>query len=188
MNVNRSRLFVGGTLGLLSTATAILCYRPLLILSGATNRVIATAMSAETLRQTASAVIAGYNAWTMDAIMAPRSASCIQQILPLSLGRPPMNNEEYTTYFGAFIPAFRNFKVTIKDTVIDEKERKICMWASSTAETAIGPYSNEYMLLLKCDEEGKVEWVGEFVDTSVSIGYLGRLKERIAEQASASAV
>ena len=139
-------------------------------------------MSTDILRQTASAVISGYNTWSMDAIMAPRSPTCITQILPLSLGMPPMDNKEYVTYFSKILPAFRDFKLTVKDMVVDERERKVCIWASSTAETVIGRYENEYMILIKCDEEGKVEWFGEFVDASVA-GFFRRLRERMAELA-----
>ncbi|THU82251.1 hypothetical protein K435DRAFT_691943, partial [Dendrothele bispora CBS 962.96] len=112
--------------------------------------------TSETLKATAAAMISGYNTWDLEAILSDswRSPSCIHQVLPLSLERPLMDNAQYRQYFGAFMSAFRNFAVTVKDTIVDEKQRKVWMWASSIAETDIGPYKNEYVLILNCDEQG----------------------------------
>jgi len=62
-------------------------------------------------KATAKAVIDGYNAWSMDKIMAYRTEDCTQQVLPASLGRPVMNNTQYRERFSQMIPHFRNFKV-----------------------------------------------------------------------------
>lgn len=43
--------------------------------------------------------------------MSHRAPACTQQVLPLSLGRAPMNWDEYRAYFGGFMNIFSNFKV-----------------------------------------------------------------------------
>jgi hypothetical protein len=138
----------------------------------------------ETLQATASAFVSAYNTWDLENILSDswRSPSCVLQVLPLSLGRPALDNVQYREYFGGFLKAFRNFHVTVKDTIIDEKEMKVSIWASSTADTDIGPYKNEYVLILKCGEDGKVKWIGEFVDSNVGVTFFPKLRKFLEEQ------
>ncbi|KAK7448502.1 hypothetical protein VKT23_013763 [Stygiomarasmius scandens] len=138
----------------------------------------------KTLNATASALISAYNAWDLDAILSDswRSPSCIHQILPLSLGQPAMDNTFYRHYLRTFMSTFRNLTVTVKDTIVDEKQRRVLMWASSKAETDIGPYANEYALILKCDEDGRVVWVGEFLDSQYTIAFFIKLREHMASK------
>ena len=138
-------------------------------------------MSRSTLLETAIAAIDGYNTWTPEAIMAYRAPDCITQILPASLGRPPMNNEQYLAYFAPIMPAFKNFHVTVKHTIVDEEARNVVMHAHSTATTELGDYSNEYMLVLYMTVDGtKLVRFEEFVDSKYSADYLPRLREHLA--------
>ncbi|KAI1365922.1 hypothetical protein F5Y08DRAFT_338139 [Xylaria arbuscula] len=138
-------------------------------------------------RQTALAVIDSYNKWDFEAISALRSEDCVQLILPQSLGRPPMNNAEYKAYFSPLMPLFQEFTVTINDLVEDEKENKVVMWAKSTATTAIGPYANEYVIILHMNESGdKIAKFIEFVDSQFSATFFAKLREHLAQQASSA--
>lgn len=138
-------------------------------------------MSRSTLLETGCAVIDGYNAWKIEAIMAYRAPNCIHQILPASFGRQPMNNEQLLAYFTPIMPAFKNFHLTVKNTVVDEQARKVVLHASSTATTDLGDYSNEYMLVLHMIEDGtKVVLFEEFVDSKYSAEFLPRLRELLA--------
>ncbi|KAL8796248.1 MAG: hypothetical protein Q9195_001363 [Heterodermia aff. obscurata] len=137
-----------------------------------------SAPSRSTLLSTASSVLAGYNAWSIPAILAPRSATCTQEILPHTLRIPSMNNDEYATYFAPSLPVFRNFTVKAHETIVDEEARKVVMLASSTAETDIGPYSNEYVLVIKMGRDGRqAEKVIEWVDSGYAIKYFGKLRQ-----------
>ena len=137
-------------------------------------------MSRSTLLETGCAVIDGYNAWKPEAIMAYRAPNCIHQILPASLGRQPMNNEQFLAYFTPIMPAFKNFHVTVKNTIVDEEARKVVLHTSSTATTDFGDYSNEYMLVLHMTVDGtKVVLFEEFVDSKYSAEYLQRLMEHL---------
>ena len=81
------------------------------------------------------------------------------------------------------MPEFRNFHVTVKNTVVDEEARKVAMHASSTARTDLGDYSNEYMLVLHMTEDGKkVGRFEEFVDSKNSTDFFPRLREHIADK------
>ncbi|KAI1349545.1 hypothetical protein F5Y01DRAFT_183670 [Xylaria sp. FL0043] len=146
-------------------------------------------MSSETApsrrRQTALAVIDAYNKWSIDAIMALRTDDCIQQILPKSLGRPAMDNAAYKAYFSAFMPHFQNFTVTINDVYEDTQENKVVFWAQSEASTEIGPYTNEYVLIMYMNEAGdKITKFLEFVDSSNSVNFFPKLREHIAQKAN----
>ena len=127
--------------------------------------------------KTAHAVIAGYDTWTLDAILSYRANNCLHYILPTSLGIKPMNNAQYATYFEPNLPLFRDFKVKVHDTIHDAATQKVSMWATSTAMTDIGGYTNEYMIVLHLNEEGtKVEKLFEYVDSAHSIQFMGKLR------------
>ncbi|KAI0909428.1 hypothetical protein F4823DRAFT_426470 [Ustulina deusta] len=136
-------------------------------------------------RRTALAVVEAYNKWSTEAIMAIRAEDCTNQILPKSLGRPAMDNAAYKAYFEAVMPGFEDFAVTVNDMVEDARENKVVMWASSTASTEIGPYVNEYVIILYMNEAGdKVTKFLEFVDSSYSVAFFPRLREHLAQKAS----
>ncbi|KAF2996998.1 hypothetical protein E8E14_002572 [Neopestalotiopsis sp. 37M] len=137
-------------------------------------------------REVAFQAIEAYNKWTIDAVMAYRDESCIQQILPkrptfvrtASLKREPMNNAAYRVAFGAMMPLFRNFHVTVDDVFEDEANNKIAMSVHSTAETPIGPYDNEYVMMFNFTPDGsKIVRIREFVDSGASSQFFARLGE-----------
>ena len=137
-------------------------------------------MSRSVLLETANAVIESYNTWKPEALVTYRAPDCIHQVLPASLGRQPLNNEQYLAYFTPIMPAFKNFHVTVKHTVVDEEARKVAMHASSTATTDLGDYGNEYMLVLHMTVDGKkVVRFEEFVDSKYSTEFMPRLREHL---------
>ena len=78
------------------------------------------------------------------------------------------------------MPAFNNFHVNVKHTVVDEEAQKVAMHAFSTATTDLGDYSNEYMLVLHMTVDGtKVERFEEFVDSKYSMEFMPRLREHL---------
>ena len=140
-------------------------------------------MSRSTLLATANAAIEGYNTWTPDAIMSYRAPNCIHQVLPASLGRQPLNNEQYLAYFVPLMPAFKNFHVAVKSTAVDEQARQVVLHALSTAMTELGEYANEYVLTLWMTDDGtKVQKFEEFVDSKYSVEFLGKLREHLANK------
>jgi len=63
-------------------------------------------------KATAAALIAGYNTWDIDAMLAPRAPECVQQVLPASLGLKPHGNAEYRKYYDEQLSKmFTDFKV-----------------------------------------------------------------------------
>jgi len=141
--------------------------------------------------QAALNVIEAYNSWDLDNIMATRAPECIAQILPKSLGRPEMGNTAYSQYLSTMMPAFTGFHVNVNDIIEDTKNNKVNVWARSTADTPVGPYSNEYMLVFHFDDkQEKLIKFYEFVDSKYSAEHFGKMREFAeakAKEAAASA-
>ena len=139
------------------------------------------------LLRTALAIIEGYNTWTIDAILAPRAPDCTHQVHPTRLGRPLLKNNDYRAYFSAFIPHFKNFHVEILDVFEDQRNNKVALHIKSSAETALGPYKNEYVLMLQMTgDQRQVASVKEFVDSGYSEEFLGKLAGKVREGAEAN--
>lgn len=146
-------------------------------------------MSRSVLLETANAVLNSYNIWTVEALMAVRSPDCMHYILPDSLSRPSLNNEDYRAYFTPFMPAFRDFHVKAKNTIVDEESRQVVLHASSTAMTDLGAYNNEYIIMLHMTEGGpKIDKFEEFVDSQKSTDFISRLKSHLEGKREKSAL
>lgn len=88
-----------------------------------------------------------------------------------------MNNAQYTTYFTPNLALFRNFHVTVQESVVDIDARKVVLQASSTADTDVGPYGNEYVLVVEMGWDGtEVERVVEWVDSGYAMEFFARLR------------
>jgi len=131
-------------------------------------------------RQTALAAVQGFNDWTIEAILAPRAPDCTHHVLPATIGRPPMTNEQFQGLLVMMIPKFKRFTVTIRDLIEDSESNKVVIWATSAGETVSGePYGNEYMLMLHFNETGdKVTRFMEFVDSAYTLGLLPKSSDK----------
>lgn len=73
---------------------------------------MAPASVLDNMRNATQATIDGFNTWDYAALRSTRSDDFIYHFLPLSLGTPPRNNEEYGEFFkNVLTPAFQGFKV-----------------------------------------------------------------------------
>ena len=132
--------------------------------------------SLATQKKTAKRFIDAYNAWDADAVMEYRSPGCYQQALPSSMGKLAKNNLEYSKYFQSIMPLFSNFTVTVHKEVHDANARMSVIHASSTANTRIGTYTNEYALFITFTRDGeKVAKIEEFVDSAYSTRFFAQL-------------
>lgn len=69
-------------------------------------------------------------------------------------------------------------QVTVHTEVHDAEAHTCIMHATSTADTDIGPYANEYALVLFFTDDGKkVKKFLEYVDSAYSIKFFGALAE-----------
>jgi len=94
------------------------------------------------------------------------------------MGRQSMSNSEYREYLSPILPSFRKFTVTVHTAVHDAEAHTCIMHATSTAETDIGPYGNEYALILFFTDDGKkVTKFLEYVDSAYSIKFFTALAE-----------
>jgi hypothetical protein len=134
------------------------------------------------LLTTALALIAGYNKWNIEAILAPRAENCTHRVYPLRLPRPTLNITAYREYFGRILPYFKDFNVTIMDAYVDENANRVAIQASSTAMSVIGPYANEYVLMMKMTEcQDQIYEVREFVDSEIGTVFFPKLAQYIAD-------
>jgi len=115
-----------------------------------------------------------------------RSEDCVHQVLPKSLEREPMDNATFRAWFSGIMPLLKGFTVTVHEVVESKEEKKVMMWASSVADSPIGPYKNEYCLILFFNETGdKLVKFLEFVDSKWSTEFFAKMREWVAEQAKA---
>lgn len=72
---------------------------------------------------------------------------------------------------------------------IHDGEAHTCaIHANSTAETAVGPYSNEYSLFLTFTDDGtKIKRFDEFVDSAYTGAFFAKLQAATASQNEGSA-
>jgi hypothetical protein len=127
------------------------------------------------------AVIASYNQWDTDAIIAPRAPNCTQRTFPERLGAAPMNNTAYQGFISTIMPYFSNFTVTVLDTYVDEAHNRVAMQALGSAESVVGPYRNEYVVMMKMTEDQTKVWeVREFIDSEIRAAFFPELTAYIA--------
>lgn len=81
-----------------------------------------------------------------------------------------MNNEQYRLFFNKILkPTFVKYRSQVHDIFEDKEANKVSLWCSCNADTVVGPYNNEYILLLYLNEAGdKVRKFVEFVDSEYS--------------------
>ncbi|EMD88492.1 hypothetical protein COCC4DRAFT_29062 [Bipolaris maydis ATCC 48331] len=127
-------------------------------------------------KNTARAVIDAYNAWDIEAILAYQSPDCEHRVLPASINRAAKSNDEYRTYLNKIMPQYSNFTVTVMEETHDARAHKCIIYASSTAQTKIGLYANEYALILTFTEDGtKVTKFDKFIDSAYSQQFVAAL-------------
>ncbi|CAJ2502724.1 Uu.00g101180.m01.CDS01 [Anthostomella pinea] len=138
---------------------------------------------AENQKRTAQAFVDGYNEWTIEALMRPRSDDCVHARLPASLNRPERNNEAYTTFFQPLSKTVKEMKMITQKIVNDTEQHMAVLHARGYGETPVGPYRNEYAFFFYFNEEGtKVVRVEEFVDSEFSNGFFARMQEYMKAQ------
>ncbi|RAR15476.1 hypothetical protein DDE83_001117 [Stemphylium lycopersici] len=127
-------------------------------------------------QDTARAVIEAYNAWNIDDIMAYRSPDCKHRVLPASMNRTAKTNAEYRAYLSEIMHLYSNFTVEVEEEIHDATKHTCIIHARSTASTPIGPYGNEYALILTFTDDGrKVTKFDEFVDSAYSQQFVAAL-------------
>ena len=153
--------------------------------AAATTTTTTTTTTRDILLSTAQEVIQAYNTWTPASVLSFRSPTCLHRIRPSTLNYPALTNEQYAAYFNPIMPAFDRFHLTVHDSIVDEVARKVVMHASSSAVTKLGPYGNEYVLILHMTEDGRqVDRFDEFVDSAYSTDYMPRLRDALAAESA----
>ena len=130
--------------------------------------------------------IAAFNTNTPEGTIAVRSPDCKHHVLPIAAGHPVRNNEEYKAFIGPSFQFMKHFVLKLADgiaPIIDEVQRKATLYLTSTAETPVGPYSNEYVFTLRTNDAGtEIVEVVEFIDTAYTGDFMKKIMVYIAEQ------
>ncbi|KAK3376151.1 hypothetical protein B0T24DRAFT_677044 [Lasiosphaeria ovina] len=101
-------------------------------------------------RDTVAAVLEAHNEQSVDKILVHHK----------SLGRAPMD-------------------MTVNDMFEDDKANKVVVWIDATADTDVGPYVNEKMLIFYFDEAGKISRSLEFIQLNgATVGELASRRWR----------
>ncbi len=81
------------------------------------------------------------------------------------------------------MPLFRNFRLRVHDIIEDATANKVVVWARGTADTDVGPYRNEYVLMVEFNDKGdKVTRVREFLDSGFAVGFFARVRRVLEER------
>jgi ketosteroid isomerase-like protein len=100
----------------------------------------------------------------------------------VSLGQAEETKADWLAWFKSVEPLFRNFTPTVHDIYEDADANKVVARCTSSACTPVGPYRNEYMIVLYfTKDQRKVERFLEFVDAGASMEFFPRLHKWVAE-------
>ncbi|GAB1320957.1 SLAM family member 5 [Madurella fahalii] len=143
-------------------------------------------MASMSRRDRVMAVLDAHNEQNIDKILAHHSESCTCEVLPKSLERAPMDNSAYRKMYESIAPTFRNYQMTINDIFEDDKANKVVVWIDATAETDVGPYTNEKMLIFYFDEAGKISRTLEFIDSAAGVAFFTKLQHHVAAKGAES--
>ncbi|KAI0162632.1 hypothetical protein BJ166DRAFT_497306 [Pestalotiopsis sp. NC0098] len=138
------------------------------------------------LIQTANRYIHGFNTNTAEGVIASRTPDCRQIIHPSTVPPPwqgpPRSNEEYQAWIVPGFKMIRNIKLSLvdgQDMLVDDVSCKVMMHLRSTGETDAGPYANEYMIVLKMTDDGKlIKEIVEFVDSAAVRDIVEAMKQQ----------
>ena len=133
----------------------------------------------EQILKTVDGYLAGFNTNTAEGLIAHRHPDCKHTIVPTSTQNPVRSNAEYQAMIAPGFQAMKNFRLKIADgwtPLVDEVERKVVLYLTSTAETPIGEYRGEYMFALGMSEDGtQIVDVFEFVDSAMLGDFMPRM-------------
>ncbi|KAH8887146.1 hypothetical protein GQ53DRAFT_327188 [Thozetella sp. PMI_491] len=139
----------------------------------------------EQLLKTANGYITSFNENTPEGTIAHRSPNCMHYMLPTWADIPPRSNAEYQAFIAQGFQVLKNFHLKLKDGVspiIDEEQRKVVLHLTSTADTPIGPYTNQYVFTFQMSSDGtQIDEVVEFVDPKYTKDFVDRVIEYLTQ-------
>ncbi|KAF4628187.1 hypothetical protein G7Y89_g9965 [Cudoniella acicularis] len=132
-------------------------------------------VSTEKLLSTAHGFIDALSSLDVDRMLALRTSDCQQVILPASLGREPLSNEEFRAMYSGYLTKakFSDYTIKVLSSAVDPIQKKVVLYGKGEATTLAGPFKSEYVFLLTMVEENndeiRISKVEEFVDSNLSI-------------------
>jgi hypothetical protein len=95
-----------------------------------------------------------------------------------------MDNDAYRKIYDSMTPSFLNYNMTVIDIFEDDKDNKVVVRVDATADTVVGPYSNEKMLMFYFNDSGKISRALEFIDSAKGMEFFGKLQQLMASTAA----
>lgn len=147
----------------------------------------------EQIHKTLIGYIDAFNTNTPEGTIAYRSANCKHRAIPESPHMPTRSNEEYKAFMGPAFALLKNFQLKLVEglePIIDEEARVGVLHLTSTAETPLGPYKNQYIFTFRLSADGtEIDEIIEWVDLVVLNEFMPKLlafAQEHADQAPAS--
>lgn len=139
------------------------------------------------IEKTVQGYLDAFNTNTPDGTIAHRAPDCTHRIVPPSPQFPTRSNEEYKAFMGPSFQLMKNFHLKLADgekPIIDDVNRRAVLYLTSSAETPLGPYDNNYVFTLSFSEDGtQITDVLEFIDTKVTGDFVTKMMAFAAEHA-----
>ena len=120
-------------------------------------------------RQTADALVAAFNSWDIDTIIALRTPECKRVFLPSSLKYPAQDNEKFRAILLGWKSVLNPLEVTVTDVIegtsIETGKKKIVLYIIARGDTPVGAYNDECVWKMGFDDSGgKISEWSEYID------------------------
>ncbi|TPX13486.1 uncharacterized protein E0L32_006216 [Thyridium curvatum] len=133
----------------------------------------------EQMLKTLTGYIDGFNTNTPEGAIAYRGANCKHRTIPESPHMPMRSNDEYNTFMTSTFMLLKNFHLKVTDglkPIIDDEARTGVLHMTSTADTPLGAYKNQYIFTFFLSADGtEIEEIVEWVDLVVLNDFMPRL-------------
>lgn len=137
------------------------------------------------LLKTATAYLDAHTNRDVEALRGLYSTSCKHENYPKPIQPifPNVGHEEYFVAAADIIKMWESFDIhQFADPVVDEEARKVVVFVEGTGKADVGTYVNEYIVVLKMDNEGKlVEERLQFFDSKGLLDWVALLGQRAQE-------
>ncbi|GIZ43410.1 hypothetical protein CKM354_000663800 [Cercospora kikuchii] len=122
------------------------------------------------MKKTLQALVHAYNEWNYEATKATQAEDFTFETRPLSMGREPLNGEQFKDLFINFLaPSFKDFKIEAESIIHDPESLQSVLHGFFNILTPKDhPVRLEVVMLFKFNETGeKFVKVQEFFDSKV---------------------
>ena len=144
----------------------------------------------EQLLKTTYSFLENHDKFTPESVIAHRSASCTHTVLPSTIPMGIRSNAEYSKFVSdskLIIDSFKLLVVAGTEPIVDEVTRQVTLQLKSHAETDVGLYANEYIWILKFNDDGtEIDKVVEFGDSAYTLDMMPKFADAVQKKINTS--